>query len=168
VEAYRIAVRAAVAYAVLLALLRASGKRTVATGRPFDFVLALILGDMVDDLLWAEVSGARFLAAVGTLTLVHTLVAIACGRSERLGRWLSGMPVRVLEHGRPRPRGLRAEHISEPELERMLRVQQVPRERWSEVRVATVELSGEAAVLPEPWAEPLRKRDVAPARPPEP
>jgi hypothetical protein len=74
-ELLHVAVRAAVAYLVLLALVRASGKRTVAQGTPFDFVLALILGDMVDDLLWGDVPAAGFVVAVGTLTLAHTLVA---------------------------------------------------------------------------------------------
>ena len=74
-EPWQIAVRAVVAYVVYLALLRASGKRTVAEGTPFDLIVALILGDLVDDLLWAEVSLARFVAAAGALTLVHTLVA---------------------------------------------------------------------------------------------
>ena len=100
-EPYRIAVRALFAYVVLLGLLRASGKRTVARGTPFDFVLALILGDMIDDLLWAEVPAARFAVAVATLTLAHTLVAMADARSERFGRWLSGVPA---ARAAPRPR----------------------------------------------------------------
>ena len=65
----RIAVRAVVAYLFLLVMVRLSGKQTVAHGTTMDFVLALVFGDLVDDLVWAEVSTARFLVAEGTLFL---------------------------------------------------------------------------------------------------
>ena len=73
----RIAVRALLAYVALLLFVRMSGKRTVKHGSPFDFTLALILGDMVDDLLWAEVAAAQFVVATGVLVLVHTAMDTA-------------------------------------------------------------------------------------------
>jgi uncharacterized membrane protein YcaP (DUF421 family) len=72
----RIAVRAVFAYAFLLTMMRLSGKQTVAHGTTIDFVLALIFGDLVDDLLWAEVSGAQFVAAAGTLFVMRLLAAV--------------------------------------------------------------------------------------------
>jgi len=49
----RIVVRVAFAYVVLLALVRLSGERTVKQGSPFDFTVALILGDLIDDVVSA-------------------------------------------------------------------------------------------------------------------
>lgn len=74
-DPFRIAVRAAFAFVYLLLLVRLAGKRSVAQGRALDFVLALIFGDMVDDLIWAEVAGSQFVVAVGTLFVLR----IACG-----------------------------------------------------------------------------------------
>jgi uncharacterized membrane protein YcaP (DUF421 family) len=159
VDPYRIAVRALFAYVVLLGLLRAAGKRTVAQGTAFDFVLALVLGDMVDDLLWAEVPAARFTVAVGALTLVHTLVSVLGALDERFDRLLAGAPAPVLEHGRPCHAALRRERVHERELERLLRVEGVPKEGWPEVRRATIEVSGEAAILREPWSEAPRRSE---------
>ena len=156
-ELYRIALRAAFAYCVLLGLLRASGKRTVAQGTAFDFVLALVLGDMVDDLLWAEVPAARFAVGVGALTLVHTLVSVAGGLSERVDRWIAGEPVVALAEGRPCPRALRAERMNRHELARMLREEGVPDEAWAEVRRMRVEVGGQHSVQREPWAEAPRR-----------
>ena len=80
----RIAVRALFAYVLLLVLIRVSGKRTVRQGSPFDFTIALILGDLVDDLLWAEVAAAQFVIATGMLILTHTVVEVIRFRaSER-------------------------------------------------------------------------------------
>jgi uncharacterized membrane protein YcaP (DUF421 family) len=165
VELHRIAVRVVFAYLVLLALLRASGKRTIAHGSPFDFVLALVLGDMIDDLLWAEVSAAKFTIAAGTLTLAHTLVSVAGAWSERFSTWVSGSPAAVFEHGRPRGRVLRAERIGRPELERLLRLEGVAPDEWNDVRCANVEVSGHPSVLREPWAREARASDVAAGRP---
>ena len=52
-ELPKIVRRALVAYVFLLFLMRLSGKRAIAQGSAFDFVLALIVGDLVDDLLQA-------------------------------------------------------------------------------------------------------------------
>jgi uncharacterized membrane protein YcaP (DUF421 family) len=70
----RIAVRAAFAFLVLLVLVRVSGKRTVKQGSPFDFTVALILGDMFDDAAWAEVAMSQFVVACGVLVSVHVLM----------------------------------------------------------------------------------------------
>jgi uncharacterized membrane protein YcaP (DUF421 family) len=70
----RIAVRAAFAFLVLLLLVRVSGKRTVKQGSPFDFTVALILGDMFDDAVWAEVAMSQFVVACGVLVSVHVLI----------------------------------------------------------------------------------------------
>jgi uncharacterized membrane protein YcaP (DUF421 family) len=75
----RILVRVLFAYFWVLALVRATGRRTVKQGDIPSFVLALIIGDMSDDLFWAEVSAAQFVAGVGTLAFVHLWATI--GRS---------------------------------------------------------------------------------------
>jgi len=67
----RILVRVVFGYVVLLVLVRLSGKRAVKQSNPFDFTLALILGDMVDDLVWAEVPAAAFVVAASVLMTVH-------------------------------------------------------------------------------------------------
>lgn len=159
-EPHRIAVRAVFAYVVLLGLLRTAGKRTVGQGTPFEFVLALVMGDLIDDALWAEVSAARFAVAAGVLTLLETLVSTGVARSERFDRLVSGGAVPVLEEGRPRRAAQRMERLSEQELERMLRAEGVPREQWPDVRRAWMEVNGQLSVQRQPWAEAPRKRDA--------
>jgi uncharacterized membrane protein YcaP (DUF421 family) len=65
-----VAVRAAASYVFLLFLLRLAGKRAVKEGTTFDFVLALVLGDLVDDAVWADVPMAQFVIAAGTLVFL--------------------------------------------------------------------------------------------------
>ena len=67
----RIVARVLFSYVVLLILVRVGGKRVVRHASPFDFVLSLILGDMIDDMLWGEVDASVFVAGVGVLLLIH-------------------------------------------------------------------------------------------------
>jgi uncharacterized membrane protein YcaP (DUF421 family) len=66
----RVAVRCVLAYVFLLVVLRLAGKQAVRQATTFDFVLALILGDLIDDALWAEVPVAQFVVATTTLVLL--------------------------------------------------------------------------------------------------
>jgi len=70
----RVGVRALLAYLVLLLLLRLAGKASVSQGTPFDFVLALVLGDIVDDALWSEVPMAQFVIAAASLVFMKLAI----------------------------------------------------------------------------------------------
>jgi uncharacterized membrane protein YcaP (DUF421 family) len=78
----RIVVRVAVAYFWMLLMTRLSGRRTIKHGAAPSFVLAVIFGDMVDDVFWGEVSVAQFAVGVGTLV---TAQLIAMGAAARAG-----------------------------------------------------------------------------------
>jgi uncharacterized membrane protein YcaP (DUF421 family) len=80
----RIAARVVFAYVVLMAMVRVSGKRMVRHASPFDFTLSLILGDMVDDLLWAEVDASVFVVAAGVLVTIRMCVELL---QLRAGSW---------------------------------------------------------------------------------
>jgi uncharacterized membrane protein YcaP (DUF421 family) len=77
----RLIVRATFAFVFIFVLLRVSGERTVKQSDLASFVVALIVGDMFDDLIWAEIAATQFVVGVGTLVFVHFLVAEAWFRS---------------------------------------------------------------------------------------
>jgi uncharacterized membrane protein YcaP (DUF421 family) len=77
-----IAVRALAAFLFLLALLRLSGKRTIYQGTAFDFVLALVLGDMVDKALSNEVPMIQFMVGAGTLVMTKLALTLHKGRAR--------------------------------------------------------------------------------------
>jgi uncharacterized membrane protein YcaP (DUF421 family) len=70
----RLVVRCIITYVFLLALLRLAGNRTIKQGTPFDLVLALVLGDLVDNAVWAEVPFVQFVVASVTLVLAKLLM----------------------------------------------------------------------------------------------
>jgi uncharacterized membrane protein YcaP (DUF421 family) len=161
-EVLAVAARAVAAYAVLLGLLRASGKRTIAEGTAFDFVLALVIGDMVDDVLLGKVSLATFAVGAGALTLMHTFVSWIKLLHPAIDRLVDGQAAVVLSHGVPVAAGLRREHMSEADLESLLRLRGISRERWNEVQTAQLEDNGAATVLHVLAERPATRRDLDP------
>ena len=81
-----IAARAVVAYVVLLVLVRVTGKQSIRHGTTFQFVIALVIGDMVDNAIWAEVSLAKFFVAVATSFATHWAVEYANYRLDLAAR----------------------------------------------------------------------------------
>jgi uncharacterized membrane protein YcaP (DUF421 family) len=77
----RLMVRTVFAFVFILVLVRVSGERAVKQGDLASFVVALIVGDMFDDLIWAEIAATQFVVGVGTLLFAHFLVAEAWFRS---------------------------------------------------------------------------------------
>ncbi len=80
-ELWRIIARALFAYVFALAVMRLAGKRTISHGDASSFVVVIVIGDMFDDLLWAEVAASQFVAGVGALVLAHLCTRIAVFRS---------------------------------------------------------------------------------------
>ena len=74
-ELLRLAVRALLTYMFLLGLLRVSGKWTIRHGTTVDFVLAIVIGDLVDNVLWQETPFAQFVVAASTLVVLKLMVA---------------------------------------------------------------------------------------------
>jgi uncharacterized membrane protein YcaP (DUF421 family) len=159
-----VAVRALTGYLFLLVLLRATGKRSISQSSPFDFVMALILGDLIDDCLWAEAGFAQFAVAAGTLVVVQTAVATAQARSRALHAWITGEPPVVLRDGRPVRDALRRARVREDELAAHLRLHGVERERWDDLRLARLEAGGVVSIEKTGPAREVERHDLAERR----
>jgi uncharacterized membrane protein YcaP (DUF421 family) len=157
-DLWRIAVRALVAYIYLLVMARASGKRVVSQATPFDFVMSLILGDLIDDALWAEVETAKFGAAVASVCLCDMIVKLATFHSRRVFRLVEGVPRKVVRDGRADRDGLRREQLNELDLEHLLRLEGL--EHRSAVKLALIEYDHEMSVIYRPGAEPATRADA--------
>ena len=160
-ELSKILVRAVFAYLFALILLRLSGKRELAEATAFDFVLAIIVGDMFDDLFWAEVSAAQFVVAVGTLVMMEVVISAMSYLSPWFAWLVDGPRVMVLRDGSMVRRAMRRERLNEKDLKKLLRRKgRLEKERWAEVRSALVELDGEPSVLKHEWARAAQKQDT--------
>jgi uncharacterized membrane protein YcaP (DUF421 family) len=159
-ELYKILLRVVFAYIFILILLRLSGKRGIAQAASFDLVLALILGDLFDDLFWAEVPASQFVVAAGTLLLLQGFIALGSHMSEAFSRIVCSPAEVFMRNGRLIEPAMRREQMNEKDAEMMLRQQSgLTRERWAEVESARIEQNGRPSVLRHEWAKEARKKD---------
>ncbi len=153
-----IGVRASVIYLYVLAMMRFAGKRTVGDLSPWDFLVALIIGDMFDDVIWGEVSLARAIVGLTTVLLLHILVSYAGFRSRRMDRLFGSGPTPMVRDGRLVREGQRKERVDDDEIRSLLRLRGV--DRLGEIREALLEPSGRLSVLRREEAKPAEKRDL--------
>jgi uncharacterized membrane protein YcaP (DUF421 family) len=157
---FAIALRAFVAYVVLLALVRASGKRLVSEATGMQFVLAVIVGDLVDDAMLATIPFAQLIVAAGTLTVLQLTIAVVAMLDLRVWRLVEGEPPVVLENGIPRRRAMLRERMNRKEIASALRLAGVSAARWAEIKRARLEQEGILAVVFHDWAKPVQRNDA--------
>ena len=155
-----VAVRTLVAYLFLLALLRLSGKRLVAEATGMQLVLAILIGDLVDDAMFGAVPFAQFIVAASSLTLVQLIVAVAAMYDLRIWRIVEGAPPLLVENGIPRRGAMRRQRISRKELASLLRLRGISAARWAEIKRARLEEEGILGVVFHEWARPAQRRDA--------
>ena len=152
------AARAVAVYAAMLVVIRVSGKRTIGSFSPFDFLVALMLGEIVDEMIYGEVSMAQGFVAMTAIALLHYVNSWLTYWDHGFSHVLEGSPTVVLEKGQFHYPGLRAERLNEKEVLSELRLHGVDDLR--EVKLAVIEYNGQMSVIQQDWAEPVQKADV--------
>lgn len=155
-ELWLTAARATAVYVFMLIVIRALGKRTVGNFSAFDLLVALMLGEVVDEIIYGDVrfvQGAVAVVAIGALAYADGWLAYA-----GLEGVLEGKPTIVIRDGEYDRRGMRAERMNEKDILGHLRAQGIHDMR--EVHLAIVEADGSLSVLMHTWAQPAQKADV--------
>ena len=139
--------RAAVIYAVLLVLMRLSGKRTVGQFTPFDLLVVMLLSESVSaGLSGGEGSVTGGLLAAATLIGLNVLVAVVTARSTRLQALAEGAPVLIGRDGQIYGQMLRQHHVPLLDMERALREADCD---LKDMKYAFLEADGGISVLKE-------------------
>lgn len=155
-----IAVRVLVVYVYYLVLVRVLGKREIGAFSPIDFVVALMLGDMANNMIFQEVTLLEGGAAVAALGAVHYLNSLFSCHSRRWDRWVTGTPTPLIQDGRILEKNLRAERLNRDELLSHLRENGVKEEEIGEIELTNLEPDGRITVLYKPEAQPARHQDL--------
>lgn len=153
-----VAGRTVVIYALMLLMIRITGKRTIGNLTAFDMLIALIMGDLAGDAIYGDVPLGSAVVAVLSLSGLHYANSWLSYCVPRAGAWLEGRPTPIVEEGKWRLEGLRRERMTEQEARGELRLEGI--EDLSEVKLAQVENDGQVSVIRENWAEPVRRCDV--------
>jgi uncharacterized membrane protein YcaP (DUF421 family) len=152
------AARGLLVYAGMLVVIRLLGKRTVGNFTAFDLLVALMLGEVVDEIIYGDVTLAQGFTAILVVALAKYLTSWLTYFDHGLNRLFEGKPTELVRDGEILRKGLRHEVMNEKELMAALRLQGIA--NVCEVKLALMEVDGQVSVIREDWAEPLQKSDV--------
>lgn len=138
--------RAAVIWLFVYLVTRAVGKRELNSLEPFDLIMLVVLGDLIQQGVTQDdysVTGA--LLVVSTVVLLTVLFSYLNWRVPRLRRYLEGEPIVVVKDGEPIERNMKRERLTIEEIAEEARAQQIA--SLSEIKWAVLENSGKLSFI---------------------
>jgi uncharacterized membrane protein YcaP (DUF421 family) len=140
--------RGAAIYFGLLVLFRLAGKRTLSDVTTFDFVLLLIVGEATQQaLLGEDFSLTNAFLVILTLIGLDVAMSLWQQRWPRLGKWIEGVPLVIVEDGRPLHERMKRSRVSEEDVLTAARERQ-GLARMDQIRYAVLERSGGISIIP--------------------
>jgi len=140
-------IRAAVGFLFVFFLTRVVGRRELSSMEPFDLIMLVMIGDLVQQGITQNDFSVTGMFLVGsTVALMTVAVSYATFRFPRARPLLEGEPVIVLQEGKPIDRNLRRNRITHEELAAAARQQQVG--SLQDIQWAVLETSGQISFIP--------------------
>jgi uncharacterized membrane protein YcaP (DUF421 family) len=137
--------RAVAIYAMVMVMIRVSGKRAVGQFTPFDLLVVMLLSEAVSNSLSGKdnsLLGGLLLAC--TLIALNFVLAFVASRSPRLERWVEGSAVLIGRDGEFFDAVVRKHRLGRGELEQALRAADC---RQEDMQCAFLETDGEISIL---------------------
>jgi uncharacterized membrane protein YcaP (DUF421 family) len=139
-------VRASIVFFFLLLLTRGMKKRTLGDMAPFEMILLVTLGDIVQQGVTQEdMSITGSILAVSTFGFWITALSWLTWRFRRVGRIVDGVPVVIVQDGRPIDQVLKVERLPLDEVHEAARQDGI--DDLAKVRLAVLEPSGRISFI---------------------
>jgi uncharacterized membrane protein YcaP (DUF421 family) len=138
--------RATAIYALVMVLVRVSGKRAVGQFTPFDLVMLILIGNAVQNGINGgdnSLTGAAIMAT--TLIALNYGVAFVTSRSRRAERIIEGAPVVLARNGHLFEGVLRRQLVSRDDFREALRMNGI--DDVAKVELALLETNGSISVV---------------------
>jgi uncharacterized membrane protein YcaP (DUF421 family) len=141
-----IVLRAAVAFLFILVLTRVVGRRELNSLEPFDLILLVTIGDLVQQgVTQNDFSVTGLMLAVGTIAVLTVLFSYLPWRFQVLRPVLEGVPVILIQDGNVIEKNLRRNRLTQEEIAAEARQQQI--DSFDDVRWAVLETSGKISFI---------------------
>jgi uncharacterized membrane protein YcaP (DUF421 family) len=139
--------RATVIFFFIYLVTRVVGRRELSSLEPFDLILLVVIGDLVQQgVTQSDYSVTGAITVIATFSALTVFVGWVNFRFRRLRLVLDGQPIVLVLDGNVIESNLRRERMSVDELEAAARVQQV--ESLDDVKLAVLETGGVLSVIP--------------------
>ncbi|SRR3954447_9067940 len=138
--------RATFVFFLILVVTRAVGRRELGQMEPFDFILLIVIGDLVQQgVTQSDQSLTGATIVIATMCLLTVGTAYVSFRFRRLRPLLEGDPIVLIAGGELQERALRRQRITDDELAAEARLQQIG--SLGDVRFAILESSGKISFV---------------------
>ena len=142
-------IRATVVFFFIFLITRIAGRRQLSSLEPFDVILLVVLGDLVQQgITQSDESVTGTLIVISTITLLSVFVGWASFRSKRIRLVTEGEPIVLVHDGRIIERNLARERLTRGDVEEEARQQQIA--SLSDIRWAILEKAGTISFIPKP------------------
>ena len=141
-----IVVRAVIGFTFVFLLTRLVGRRELSSLEPFDLIMLVMLGDLVQQgVTQSDMSLTGLVLAGGTLALMTVLVSYLSFRFKRLRPILDGEPIVIVQDGKAIDANMRRERLTIEEILAQARLQQIA--SLGDVQWAVLETTGEISFI---------------------
>lgn len=119
-------IRATVVFFFILLVTRVVGRRQLSELEPFDLILLVVLGDLVQQgITQSDESVTGTLIVISTIALLSVGVSWVSFRSRRVRTLTEGEPIVLVQDGHPIERNLRRERITIADIQEEARGAQI-------------------------------------------
>jgi uncharacterized membrane protein YcaP (DUF421 family) len=135
------------AYAILIAMLRVSGKRTLSKMNAFDLIVTVALGSTLSSVLLTEsIALAEGVMALALLVFLQYAITWASVRSARVQGLIKAEPTLLVHDGRYLRGAMREQRVTEDEIGAALRAS--GQNDLSQAAEVVLETDGSISVIP--------------------
>jgi uncharacterized membrane protein YcaP (DUF421 family) len=139
------AMKAIVLYVVMLVMVRVLGKRAIGNFTAFDLLVALMVSDMIGDIVFNNVTFTQGMAGILPIAAMEYVGSWLSIKKPSFDRIIEGSPTIVMREGQLDRHGMNIERMTEYDIDAALRHHGIDDRR--QVRLATVESDGHVSVL---------------------
>ena len=141
-------IRGIAVYLFLLLIFRVSGKRSLRNVTTFDFVLLLIISEATQNaMIGNDYSVMNAVLVITTLVGLDVLFTNWKHRSAFIERWLDGLPMILVENGRPLEDLMDRARVDREDILAVARESQ-GLERMEQIKYAVLEVGGGISIVP--------------------
>jgi uncharacterized membrane protein YcaP (DUF421 family) len=144
-----VVLRGIIIYIVVFAFTRAIGRRELSSLQPFDLILLIVIGDLIQSgVTQDDMSVTGILLVLCTIGILQVATSYLGFRFRRIRPFLQGEPIVLVENGKTIDKNMRRERLTLDDLAEKARLSEIA--SLDEIRWAVLETTGDISFIKQP------------------
>ena len=141
-----VVLRAVIIYVVVFGFTRALGRRELSTLQPFDLILLIVIGDLIQSgVTQNDLSVTGVIMVLCTIGILQVLTSYLGFRFRRIRPYLQGEPIVLVENGKLIERNMRRERLTLDDLAEKARLSEIA--DIEDIKWAVLETNGDISFI---------------------